>query len=365
MWYIFVLMVCTFIVSFLFSPVTKVIANKCGAIDLPDGIRKKHTEPTPRLGGMAIVISFVLVCMVGVLISQGKISNNVLIICMCTMLICLFGIIDDIYSLPAWVKFIGEIIIATIATIWGGAIEYIYVFDSFISLGVFSIPLTILWYVLLTNAINLLDGLDGLACSITSIISLAIFVVSILKGNIEAALITATLLGASIGFLPFNLSKNKIFMGDCGALSYGFILAGVSTLEMFKSATVISALTPAIIFALPLFDLLSVFVTRTVDGKNPFKGDRRHIQFKLVDLGISNTATVIIIMIATTIYCASAVVSLYSKIVSIVVTIVLSLILVLLKHGKDWFGITTKENTEENVEENTEENIVEKTEENQ
>ena len=340
MWYCFIIFVLACALTFFFAPVTKMLANKYGAIDLPDGVRKKHKSDTPRLGGIAIIFSFSILAFFSSLVVSGEVNYSIVIICLCAALVCVIGAIDDMINLPAWIKVVFELVVATIATLWAGAIEYVFVFDNVIKLGGWGIVVTIIWYFVVMNAINLIDGLDGLAATVVIIMSASILVIAVIQGNIQTAIITASLIGALVGFLPYNLGKNNIFMGDSGSLSIGFVLAAVSVLDLFKSVVLISALTPAIVFALPVFDMISVFAQRTVNGQNPFKGDRRHIHYKLVDLGFTSVGAVVAIVIFTLVFAVAAVVSLYDKVIALIITIVMFIAILLLKHAKDWFGIS-------------------------
>lgn len=347
MWYCLIVVLLAGALSFLFTPVSKLLANKYGAIDHPDGYRKMHKQDTPRLGGLAIIFSFSILAFFASFAITKEVNHNFIIICLCSLLVCVVGAIDDIITLPAWIKVIFELIIATIATLWGGAIENIFIFDTVIKLGGWGIVITIMWYFVVMNSINLIDGLDGLATLVTIIISVAILVIAILQNSTETIIFSSALIGALMGFFPHNIYKHNIFMGDSGSLSIGFILASISVLEMFKSFVFISAITPAIVFALPLFDMISVFAQRTVNGQNPFKADRRHIHHKLMDLGFSSAGTVLTIVIVTFGFAAAAVISLYNKLISVIITVVLFIVLLLLKHAKDWFGITINNNKDE------------------
>jgi len=163
---------------------------------------------------------------------------------------------------------------------------------SYVELGLWSIPLTLVWIVGLTNAINFIDGLDGLACGVSAICSISILAVMLLMGDTASALVIAILAGACIGFLPFNRHPARIFMGDTGALFLGYAFAVISVEGVFKLHTILSFAIPLSIFALPIFDTLFAIIRRLLKGKSPFSADRGHLHHKLIDLGFTQKEAV-------------------------------------------------------------------------
>lgn len=285
--YSVVAILCAMLISFTTTPPVRLLAFRIGAIDIPLDFRRMHKKPTPRIGGLAIfaafVISTLVFCEHTTTLYAIWIGGGILVI---------LGILDDIFRLPALLKFGVQICVAGIVVSMGIVIEYVTVFGQFIEFGVFSIPITILWIVGLSNAVNLIDGLDGLACGVSAITALSVFLVMLITGDTASALITAILVGACLGFLPYNKNPAKIFMGDTGALFLGFALSVISVQGLFKLHTMISILVPLSIFALPIFDTLVAIVRRLLKGQNPFHPDRGHLHHKLVDMGFTQKESV-------------------------------------------------------------------------
>lgn len=285
--YVVIAAVCAALVSFSCTPPVRALAYRIGAIDVPLDKRRVHKKPTPLIGGLAIYIGFTLAtalfCEYNGTLSAIWIGGTLLVI---------VGIFDDRFSLSAMLKLVIQIVAALIAVACGVTISHITLFGKIIIMGVWEIPVTVLWIVGLTNAINLIDGLDGLACGISAICSASISVVMILVGDITSAMLTIILTASCIGFIPFNKNPARIFMGDTGALFLGYSLAVISAGGLFKVHTVISFLVPLIVFALPLFDTFNAIIRRVLSGRSPFSPDRGHLHHKLVDMGFTHKESV-------------------------------------------------------------------------
>ena len=241
-----------------------------------------HKKPIPRIGGLAIFFGFTASTMI-----FCNPTKELLTIWIGGFILVALGILDDVFRLPAMLKFVVQIGAAVIAVVNGVVIDHISIGGNYVMFGVWRIPITILWIVGLTNAINLIDGLDGLACGVSAISSASLFCVVLLNGDLHSAMITAILTASCIGFMPFNKNPAKIFMGDTGALFLGFTLAVMSVQGVFKLHTVISFLVPLSIFALPLLDTTVAIIRRVAHGKSPFSPDRGHLHHKLVDMGFT------------------------------------------------------------------------------
>lgn len=278
---------CSALIVYTLTPPVRVLAYLIGAVDVPTDSRRMHVKPTPRIGGLAIFVGFIVAALV-----FGKFNNEMLAIMSGGAILVVLGIIDDVKRLPAWVKFLVQIGAAAIVVCYGIRIDYITIFGMTINFGMFSVPMTILWIVALTNAINLIDGLDGLACGVSGIMSLSLLGVVLIQGDLETALLTAILAGACFGFLPYNANPARIFMGDTGALFLGFTLSVISVQGMFKLHAVLSFIVPLSLFALPLLDTAIAFIRRIVHRESPFTPDRKHLHHKLVDLGFSQKEAV-------------------------------------------------------------------------
>jgi len=285
--YIIVAVVCASLVAFTLTPPVRDLAFRIGAVDVPMDNRRMHTKPIPRIGGLAIFLSFwistVLFCKLTPELASIWVGGGVLVI---------LGVLDDIFRLSAGIKFIVQIMAAVFAVVNGCVIDYINIGGEYIMLGVLSYPVTVLWIVGLTNAINFIDGLDGLACGVSMISSISLFSVVFLQGNGEYAVITAILAGACLGFLPFNSNPARIFMGDTGALFLGYSFAVISVQGVFKLHAVLSFVSPLLVFAFPLLDTLFAIVRRLLAGKSPFAPDRGHLHHRLVDMGFTQKESV-------------------------------------------------------------------------
>ncbi len=291
-------------VSFALTPVVRIFAFKINAVDVPKDSRRMHSVPIPRIGGLAIFIGFI-----AAVLAFGEIDTQLKAILVGALVIVVLGVIDDIVTLPALIKLLGQIVAAMIPVLFGVRIEsFTNVFsrDGVFSLGVFSIPVTIIWIVAIVNAVNFIDGLDGLACGVSCISSITMFVVAAITSEPAIAFVMAALAGACLGFLPFNFNPAKIFMGDTGAMFLGFILATVSVQGLFKMYAIISFAVPFIALAIPIADMLFAIVRRIMHGKSPFTADRGHIHHKLIDMGFDQKQSVLIL------YCLSAILGVIS-----------------------------------------------------
>lgn len=283
-----------FIISFAATPIVKSFAQRVGAMDVPKDGRRMHTHPIPRLGGLAIFLGFLLS-----VVLFADIGREVQGILLGSVVIVVVGVIDDIVPLPALVKFVIQIGAALIAVYHGVRINIItnpniWSPDEFLNFGVFSVPITVLWIVAVTNSVNLIDGLDGLAAGVSAISSFTMMIIAILVSDVNVAVLMAALAGACIGFLPYNKNPARIFMGDTGALLLGYILATVSIIGLFKLYAVISFVIPFLVVGLPLFDTLFAFVRRILNGRNPMSPDRGHFHHRLIDMGFSQKQAVAI-----------------------------------------------------------------------
>jgi len=287
--------VAALVVSLAATPLVKWFANRIGAIDVPKDSRRVHKSPIPRLGGLAIFIGFMLSVLL-----LADITLQVRGILIGAVLIVIIGVIDDMIRLPALIKLIVQIIAALVA-VWHGVVidtfsnPIVFSASRYIILRSFSIPVTVIWIVAITNSVNLIDGLDGLAVGVSTISSIAMLIISLMVSEINDALIMAALTGACLGFMPYNFNPAKIFMGDTGALLLGYILATMSILGLFKFYAVVSFAAPFLVLALPLFDTSFAFFRRLLKGKNPMSPDRGHFHHRLLDMGLSQKQAVLVL----------------------------------------------------------------------
>ena len=280
------------IVAFITTPVVRTLAFRVGAVDVPRDNRRMHNHPIPRMGGLAIFFGFILSALIFVPLDaplRGMLMGAVIIV--------ILGIFDDIYALPALPKLLVQIAAASVAVLMGNQIE------------VLSNPnISVFWIVGITNAVNLIDGLDGLACGVSTISSMTMLVIALTVAEPDVALLMAALAGGCIGFLPYNLNPAKIFMGDTGSTFLGFILATVSIEGLFKSYAIISFAVPFLMLGLPIFDTCFAILRRVSHGQSPMAPDRGHIHHRLIDMGFNQKQAVAVLYVISAILGLSAVV---------------------------------------------------------
>lgn len=296
-----------FIVAFTATPFVKKLAYKIGAVDVPRDSRRMHKTPKARLGGLAIFLAF----LVSVSIFT-TLPRSVLGIILGAVIIVVLGIFDDISPLSAKFKFCVQSVAAVVPVLFGVVIERISVPtfinpDGVIELGFWGFPLTVLWIVAVTNALNLIDGLDGLAIGVATISSITLLCISLILGNSLVVILTAALSGACLGFFPYNFNPAKLFMGDTGALFLGYALSTISVLGLFKGYAIISVAVPILILALPIFDTSFAILRRLKNHQPIMAPDRGHLHHKLIDSGLSQKQAVSVIYTMCIILCLFAV----------------------------------------------------------
>ena len=308
--YVALALLAALVISFLMTPVVKTFAYKVGAVDVPKDARRMHKVPVPRLGGLAIFIGFMLsVLVLGEVRGNGQMQS----ILLGSVIIVVLGVVDDIMALPAMLKFVVQIAAALIPALNGVVIQAfsnpnIFSDSLYWVLGPLSIPFTVLWIVAITNAVNLIDGLDGLANGVSAISATTMLVIALLASEAEVAIVMAALVGACVGFMPYNLNPAKMFMGDTGATFLGYILATMSIQGLFKFYAVISFAVPFLILGLPIFDTAFAFIRRLAHGQSPMHADRGHIHHRLIDMGLNQKQAVATLYVISAIMGLSAVV---------------------------------------------------------
>ena len=286
------------IISFLLTPPVKKLAYRIGAIDVPKDGRRMHKRPTPRLGGLAIFGGFLIAAVL-----TGQLTPQRLWILAGAAVIVVLGIFDDRNALSAKFKFVIQILAAAIPVIFGDlriamfTNPFLFSDSLYWNLGALSIPITILWIVAITNAVNLIDGLDGLAVGVSSIASMTMLAVALFIGETEIAVILAAMAGACVGFMPYNLNPASIFMGDTGSTFLGYMLATLSIQGLFKVYALISFAVPFLILGLPIFDTAFAIVRRVLSGRSPLAPDRGHVHHRLIDMGFNQKQAVAILYV--------------------------------------------------------------------
>ncbi len=306
-----------FIVSaltvWLCTPLMRQIGLKAGITDKPNE-RKMHTTPVVRLGGVAIFIGSLVALMLawgqgwfvdvqGQTLAPYK-EYEIWGVVVGGLIFFLLGLADDLFDLPALVRLLAQLAIAAGAWFVGVRIDFLSIpwIGTLALPDLVSLPLTVIWLAGMVNAINWIDGLDGLAAGVSAIAAAVLFVTSIFVKQPSAALIAAALAGGCLAFLRYNFKPNspaEIFMGDGGAYYLGFTLAGVSVIGVAKSTAVAAVLLPYIILAVPIVDGVAVIFERLRKGQSPFSAGNQHLHHRLVKAGVSKRRTVLFIYALT------------------------------------------------------------------
>ena len=300
---IFIMALASFLVSLVLVPIVKLVAIHVNAMDIPNE-RKVHKKPMPRLGGLAIYLSFLICYMF-----FGEITVQMLSIVIASFVIILFGFVDDINPLKARYKLIGQIIAACIVVYYGNIVlKDAYLFDYYLNFGALAPFITIFFIVSCINAINLIDGLDGFASGVSTIYFITIAIIALLTNRLGGLDITLSILmaGATLGFLVFNFPPAKIFMGDSGSQFLGFMIAIISLLG-FKNVTFNSLFVPIVILAIPIIDTLFAIIRRFLKGEPIGKADKEHFHHQLLKMKFSTRTTVLIIYLIDIAFAATSI----------------------------------------------------------
>lgn len=281
-----------FIISFLMTPRAKKFAEAVGAVDKPNE-RRVNKVPVPRMGGIAVFTGFMLS-----LLLFADVSKQVLGVILGAVIITIGGALDDIINLKPWIKLLIQIIAAVIAVRCGVMPDGITGLNNgtiYIGQGI-AAAITVLWIVGCTNAVNLIDGLDGLATGISMISAFFMLLISFgATSNVSVPILLAALIGACGGFLPHNFNPAKIFLGDVGSQFLGYTLATVSVLGMFKMHALVTMLVPVLALAVPIADTVFAFARRIFRGQSPFKADKGHFHHRLLATGLSHKQVVLVL----------------------------------------------------------------------
>ena len=288
--YSLVLAVAAALVAFALTPVARALAVRLGAIDVPDA-RRIHTQPTPRLGGLAIAAGVLSVAWVARVLPgpAAELDPRPLLGLTCAAVpILALGLADDLRSVSPWIKLVVQACAALTLTVFGYGIPVLTnPFGQPLAPGPLNVPLTVVWVVLVTNAINLIDGLDGLASGVVAIACASLWLVARLHADFYVMFFAALLIGACAGFLRWNFPPARVFMGDTGSQFLGLTLAALSLLENRKGTAAVTLLLPLVALALPLADSVVAFVRRLVHRQHVFRGDTQHVHHQLLAAGMT------------------------------------------------------------------------------
>ncbi len=296
------------LLALLLTPAVVKIAPRIGALDRPE-VRRVHHEITPTAGGVAILVAFWLAVVAA---GGSELGPEIVGVLVGSLLLAIICLVDDIRGLHPAPRLVGQIIVATIAlyggvrivgitnplALWGGS--------PYLDLGLWAGPLTVFWIVFMINAINWLDGLDGLAAGVCALAAATFTIMALTGGMQPVAVLAAAVVGACLGFLRYNFSPARIFMGDTGAMFLGYLLACISVMGTFKSTAAVAVFVPVVVMGVPIYDTLSTTFQRMIKGKPIYNADRTHLHHRLLDRGLSVTQTVLIYYAVTAILCTVA-----------------------------------------------------------
>ena len=326
-----------FSVSLFLTPWVRRLAFKIGAVDVPKDDRRVHKEPMARIGGLAIIASIVVTMLTNLVFAKSfswdfDIGDNALGVIIGCVIIVVIGILDDIKPQKARVKLVCQVV-AALMVILLSDVRVMAISNPFSESGVLvlnyyvSCLVTACWIVGITNAINLIDGLDGLAAGVSTISYIAIFFVSMILVDVRTSMIAIILAGSVLGFLPYNFNPAKIFMGDTGSTFLGFTLSIISVSGRLKAYTAISIVIPVLILGLPLFDTTFAILRRFFSGRPIMEADRGHIHHKLMDMGLSQKQVVLLMYLISAVLGMSAIWITEIRHISMLIVVIVFLII--------------------------------------
>ncbi|GGI99846.1 undecaprenyl-phosphate alpha-N-acetylglucosaminyl 1-phosphate transferase [Alicyclobacillus cellulosilyticus] len=295
MWYYIASFLVAFLLAYGSIPFIRRWALKIGFVDRPNH-RKIHTQPVPLLGGLSIYFSFVVTA--GLF---GPGGHTFWGIALGGLFIFAIGILDDYYKthgkdFKAWPKLLTQVLAACILVLFGiniNGVNLPFQHGYFAFPLWLSVPATVLWVVAITNMINFLDGVDGLAAGLSAISAVTLFFIAMLKGQTAMAVFAIVLMGSALGFLRHNFFPARIFMGDAGATFLGYVLAAIAVDGAFKSATLVSLVVPVLALGVPILDTLWVMIRRFRENRPLYVADKGHTFHMLMRAGLSQIQTVV------------------------------------------------------------------------
>ncbi|MCS7254464.1 MAG: MraY family glycosyltransferase [Armatimonadota bacterium] len=308
-------------VTLLITPSIKRLATAARAVDDPArDERRIHTHPIPRLGGLALLLGVLFGTLIGwvSLATSATLSQKLSMeigmpwvgILVGAICIAAIGALDDIFGLGAWVKLLGQIFVALLTTAFGARILFFKLpaVEGYIYLSTAqSVFLTVFWIIVMVNAVNLIDGLDGLAAGVSFIAALTLCILTFQQNILSVACGLASVAGACIGFLPYNFNPARIFMGDTGALLLGYLFATMSVVGTVKSALAIWLLPiTAVVLGYPIMDTLFAILRRASKLQPIFKADKAHLHHRLLQHGLTHRQAVLVLYALSFALCVAA-----------------------------------------------------------
>ena len=351
----------TFVICLILTPIVIKLCRKYNIVDIPKDSRRVHSKPMPRIGGVAIVTSMLIGFLIYYLLTKDipsiALNEKFLGYIIGGLIIATMGLIDDLVNLRARYKFFFQLAAGLVVYYFGIRITGIkipFIYPDMIDFAWWiDLPLTLLWIIGVTNAINLIDGLDGLAAGITAISATSLLIIFIAtSASLEAIIISAVLVGAVLGFLPYNFNPARTFIGDTGSNFLGYSLAIISILGVAKTYTAIVIVAPLIVLALPLFDTVFAIFRRLKNGKSLkaiIEPDAGHLHHKMLKKGFTQKQAVLILYGLSAIFGVFAIILLDSGIWK-ALSFALIIIVIIAMGYKEFFKQRLLGDHEENIE---------------
>lgn len=290
-------LIVAFLVSLVLVPLNKKLSIKLGVVSVPRE-RDAHKEPTPRMGGLSVAISFIASVIIFMFFTQEVNIQKCIFILIGAAVLTVVGVIDDIYQIKPYQKMAGQIIAIVLAIIGGVNIRFL-VWDTPGAIAILvkcvNVFGTIFWTLGMINAINLIDGLDGLSSGLSIIAAISFMVIAVTNGNTLAMLLAVSIAGATLGFLAYNFHPAKIFIGDTGSMLLGYTLALIALETGFEYLDVVCFAAPITILAVPIFDTAYAILRRLVNRMPISEADKNHTHHKLMRKGFKYRTVVLIL----------------------------------------------------------------------
>jgi UDP-GlcNAc:undecaprenyl-phosphate GlcNAc-1-phosphate transferase len=332
------------VIALILTPVVRDHVGKWGFLDHPDGVRKKHAKPIPRVGGIAIVASYGITFAIALALPftyteyLHRALPEILPLALVGSVVFLTGALDDLIGLAAWQKLMG-IVGASVLAYFAGIHVDIHLMHGLAAPAWLGFVITVIWLVGCTNAFNLIDGMDGLAAGVGLVASVTMLVAALTQSNLPLALATMPLAGCLLGFLRYNFNGASVFLGDSGSLLIGFMLGCYGALWSEKSVTLVALTVPLLAVSVPLIDVVLSILRRFLRNRPIFQADRGHIHHRLLDRGLSPKNAVL------TMYGICGVVAVLSLVASALHNQFSGLIVIVFG-GAVWIGIRQLDYTE-------------------
>lgn len=332
----------SFAISLILTPVVIKVGPKFGYLDIPKDNRRMHKRPMPIAGGVAIYLAATFAILVFI-----PLNKNIISLLIGSTVILISGLLDDKFSISPKAKIFFQLVAGLIIALSGSQIEF---FTNIIStkevvwLKYLSIPVTLFWICGITNTVNLIDGLDGLAAGISLISAVSLMFIALKMNLLAVAIIAAAIGGGCLGFLPYNFNPAKIFMGDTGALYLGFMLSYISIQGVMKYATTLMIFVPVLVLGVPVFDTAFAMIRRYISGKKIFAADKGHLHHRLLALGLTQRQTVLILYAISLIFGILAnVISDFDPVIGIIISLLIIILIFLVGWLSGMFKTVKKE----------------------